>query len=158
MAKKTERQREWIGEQLLALSLTITGLFVSLTGKDASHEQLRNLEAVLSLRSRAVQLVPLAKHRVTYHRHGVAMEQTDIAVEGTVEGTWRSICLEGELEEIKKLLQTAVTVPVTALNSGATAFKEVCLGDYLTEVSGSPCGYPEFVLRLQRSMEQPAAA
>ena len=128
------------------------------TGKDASQEQLQNLEAVLSLRSKAVLLVPLAKHRVTYSRHGVAMEQTDITVEGTAEGKWRSICLEGELEEITKLLQTTVRVPVTSRSSGATAFKEVCLGDHLTQVAGAPCGYPEFVLRLQHSMEQPAAA
>ena len=86
------------------------------------------------------------------------MEQTDITVEGAPEGKWRSICFEGGLEEINKLLQTAVRVSVTGLSNGDAAVKEIALGDHLTGVAGAPSGYPEFVLKLQHSMEQPALA
>ena len=79
-----------------------------------------------------------------YHTQSVALEQTDITVEEFESVKWRTIAIEGDLEKVLSFLQSEVKVKTSF------EMKQMLkLQDYLVELSGEPCGYPEFILKLK---------
>ena len=98
---------------------------------------------MIDLGSRELKTISLDKQRVTHYLHGLGIEQTDITSDVQPGMKWRTVCFEGRLDDILKLLQMKVIA------------RDAAIGDYLTElaVDSTPCGYPEFVLKLQQSLD-----
>lgn len=80
------------------------------------------------------------------------MEQTDFTIPDTQsEKNWRTICFEGNLEDIGKLLQMKPQVPE---GKAASAENGKILQDHLMQLAGIPCGYPEFVSNILQEDSQ----
>ena len=111
---------------------------------DENSEIFKNLKDTLELRERDLKLIPLKKQRVIHSEHGVTVEQTDLTQDDQPGILWRSVCVEGQIDNIVKFLQRRVVV----------AGEEMNLGEHLTSLAehGRPCGYPEFVDGLQEAM------
>lgn len=123
---------------------------------NATAERRQSFEDTLTLASTESEIatVTLRKQRTMHHHASISVEQTDIVAEGHPHAKqWRSICLEGEERDLTELLQRRIKVPLQhsgLREDGAGMLAETALGEYLTQVAGGPpCGYPEFVLKLQ---------
>ena len=81
---------------------------------------------------------------MSHHTQNVALEQTDIIVEGFESVKWRTIAIEGDMEKVLFFLKSELKV-----NTSTEQQQMVKLQDYLVELSGEPCGYPEFILKLK---------
>lgn len=101
---------------------------------------MESLRGALEEASKALVLVPMHKQRVTRMVGSVAVEQTDLVIDGRPDEHWRTVCLEGELEHVCRLLKTSVG--------------QSDLHSCLTE-AGTPRGYPEFVINLTLSCTPP---
>lgn len=95
---------------------------------------LESLQGALEQVSKPLTLVSIHKQRVSQMVGSVAVEQTDLVIDGRPNEQWRSVCLEGKLEHVCRLLKTSVG-------------QSSDLHSQLTE-SGPPRGYPEFVIDL----------
>lgn len=118
---------------------------LSLLGVDLSVCSMLE-EALSSLSTPPHYMVQLDKERHTRHSNRVDIEQTDITVSGrqdgtqTVTGRWRSVSVEGALEDIKKFLDSKVQPPGSE--------RALSLGDHLIAAGGQPRGYAQFVMDL----------
>ena len=99
------------------------------------------LEDTLSFASsqETIKSFSLQKQRVVDWYNHVAIEQTEVTVEGHSPQHWRTISLEGELSRIDQLL--SMKIPLGG---------NVTLKTHLLQCSstGGTCGYPQFVLNL----------
>ncbi len=115
--------------------------------KGSDSEMVKALEEVVALGGEEkIELVPLKKARVSHHVRGVAIEQTDITMEGLPGAVWRSVCVEGELQDIIRILRERV---------GGTS-GDASLAEHLVRVAegGMACGYPEFIAKLKEKSKQ----
>ena len=103
----------------------------------ATAEKLQSLEDAVTISSKPVQLVSVKKQVCKHSYQGVTVEQTDFTIADAQPENWRSICFEGNLCDIENLLQMKLQ---------ANGEKSLC--DHLLELAGSPCGYPEFVVKI----------
>lgn len=120
----------------------------SIGDASSTQEKLQSVKDVIALGSRPLVCVSLNKNRVTHHLHSVDIEQTDITVDEFPGRKWRTVSFEGILEDIEKLLQTKIKVG----SSDAALLGEVSIGAHLTQLAGDPCGYPEFVVKLEQEL------
>ena len=81
----------------------------------------------------------------------VWVEQTDITISGTGSrdghpstALWRSVAVEGALEDIVKFLAVKACPP-----SGSEG--ETSLGELMRRAGGDPRGYPQFVMELPQA-------
>ena len=122
----------------------VSSHFKSSVGSTSSLEcGLAKEDTLRLVSSKQTKSFSLIKSRVTHCIHHVAVEQTDITVEGHAMPFWRSISLEGELSTIERLLRKEVVGD--GHREGALS-----LESYLISASfnGTACGYPEFVVHL----------
>lgn len=124
----------------------LTGLLCCLVVRRAAHPSdcLQRLEEVVALRvADKIDVFDLNKSRVSSCVHGVAIEQTDITIDGQAGAVWRSVCIEGTVMEIMGIL-------------AQKAGRHATVGERLLEnaLGGAVCGYPEFIVRLQQRPEQ----
>ena len=110
----------------------------------ATAEKLQSLEDAVTIASKPVQLVSVKKQVCKHSYQGVTVEQTDFTIANTQPENWRSICFEGNLCDIENLLQ--MELQATGADAECTSGKS--LRDHLLELAGSPCGYPEFVVKI----------
>ena len=115
--------------------ITLMHTVVSALG--ATAEKLQSLEDAVTISSKPVQLVSVKKQVCKCSYQGVTVEQTDFTIADAQPENWRSICFEGNLCDIENLLQMKLQ---------ANGEKSLC--DHLLELAGSPCGYPEFVVKI----------
>jgi len=120
--------------------------------QSASAEKLQSMEDALAIASKPVKLVPLKKRTCKHGYHCVTVEQTDFTIPDTQpEKKWRTICFEGNLEDIGKLLQMKPQVPE---GKAGSAENGKILQDHLMQLAGTPCGYPEFVSNILQEDSQ----
>lgn len=119
--------------------------------RGATAEKLQSLEDALTIGSKLVQLVSIKKHICKHSYQGVIVEQTDFTIADTQPENWRSICFEGDLCDIENLLQ----MKLQATGADAECASEKSLCDHLLELAGSPCGYPEFVVKMGQQAAVP---
>lgn len=119
--------------------------------RGATAEKLQSLEDALIIGSKSVQLVSIKKHICKHSYQGVIVEQTDFTIADTQPKNWRSICFEGDLCDIENLLQ----MKLQATGADAECASEKSLCDHLLELAGSPCGYPEFVVKMGQQAAVP---
>lgn len=117
----------------------------------ATAEKLQSLEDALTIGSKSVQLVSIKKHICKHSYQGVIVEQTDFTIADTQPENWRSICFEGDPCDIESLLQMKLQAP----GADAECASEKSLRDHLLELAGSPCGYPEFVVKMCQQVAVP---
>ena len=121
------------------LIITLMHAVVSVQG--ATAEKLQSLEDAVTIASKPVELVSVKKQVCKHSYQGVTVEQTDFTIANTQPENWRSICFEGNLCDIENLLRMK-------LQADAECASEKSLCDHLLELAGSPCGYPEFVVKI----------
>ena len=109
--------------------------------QSASAEKLQSFEDALAVASQPVKTVSLKKRICKHGYHSVSVEQTDFTIlDSQPEKKWRTICFEGNLDDIEKLLHTKTHVPgATSAEGGRN------LQDHLLQFASTTCGYPEFV-------------
>ena len=117
------------------------------TAGNSSHHPLserdKAVRDTLSLASSpTIRTFSLTKRRVRHYCYNVAVEQTDIIIEGHARDKWRSFCIEGSIDNIQKVLSREVEEPC------GDGVKKTTLKDYLVQLAGVACGYPQFVLNL----------
>ena len=110
----------------------------------ATAEKLQSLEDAITIASKPFQLVSVKKQVCKHSYQGVTVEQTDFTIADAQPENWRSICFEGSLCDIENLLQ----MKLQATGADAKCASEKSLRDHLLELAGSPCGYPEFVVKI----------
>ncbi len=109
--------------------------------RGSTAELVQGADDVVALAGlREVRLVGLNKTRVCNYVQGVVIEQTDITADVQPGAAWRSVCVEGELQDVVRLIEGQVEV----------AGKRGTLAERLAGVSlGGGCrGYPDFIASL----------
>ena len=118
----------------LELTRKLSVLREKLEKREPPHSLLlESLREALEEASKPLVLLSVRKQRVTRVIDAVTVEQTDLVIDGRPNEHWRTVCFEGELEDVCRLLRT---------NVGQSD-----LHSHLTQ-AGAPRGYPEFVINI----------